>query len=238
MPHARLAATAAAVLLFCVLAVAPAFAQAALPYKAYGTSLKPGQVVEAFDGSVSVGKTSVDADGNWVLDIQPGAAAANDVISFTLDGQPTATTVVFASGQFTPPPGLTLVAGSASSITPLASSSGTTGTYTIKAGDTLYDLGIAWGTTADAIASANNITDPSGLQIGQVLKMPGSSPASTSASGAPATGASSGGSYTVQAGDTLYGLAIAWGTTADAIASANKITDPTLLQIGQVLKRP
>ena len=117
MSHARLTAMAAAVLLFCTLAVAPAFAQAALPYKAYGISLKPGQVVEVFNGAVSVGKATVDADGNWVIDIQPGVAAANDVISFTLDGKPTSTTVVFASGQFTPPPGLTLVAGAASSST-------------------------------------------------------------------------------------------------------------------------
>lgn len=191
-----------------------------------------------FNGAVSVGKATVDADGNWVIDIQPGVAAANDVISFTLDGKPTSTTVAFASGQFSPPPGLTLVAGSASSSPPPTSSSGRTGTYTVKAGDTLYDLGIAWGTTADAIASANKIADPAGLQIGQVIKMPGSAAASTSGSGASAPAASIGGSYTVQAGDTLYGLGIAWGTSADAIASVNKITDPTLLQIGQVLKRP
>ena len=77
------------------------------------------------------------------------------------------------------------------------------------------------------------------MQIGQVLKMPGSASGGAVASSTPSsTGASSGGNYTVQAGDILYGLGIAWGTTSDAIASANRITDPTLLQIGQILKRP
>ena len=48
----------------------------------------------------------------------------------------------------------------------------------------------------------------------------------------------SGATYTVQAGDTLLGIADQFGTTVNAIAEANDITDATSLNIGQVLIIP
>jgi len=44
--------------------------------------------------------------------------------------------------------------------------------------------------------------------------------------------------YTVQPGDTLYDLAIEWGTSVEAIVALNEITDANVLQVGQVLKKP
>jgi nucleoid-associated protein YgaU len=45
--------------------------------------------------------------------------------------------------------------------------------------------------------------------------------------------------YTVQSGDTLSGIAAKYGTTVDALLSANPgLTESTPLQIGQVLKLP
>ncbi len=50
---------------------------------------------------------------------------------------------------------------------------GTSGrTYTIKRGDTLSGIAIRYGTTVAALAAANNITNPNGIQIGQVLTIP------------------------------------------------------------------
>jgi len=100
------AAVAALVLMSTI--VSSASAQAALPFKAFGSGLKAGAVVEAFKGTTSVGKATVDAGGNWQIDIQPTAAANGDVISFKLDGATAVQTVTFQSGQFTPPPGLAL----------------------------------------------------------------------------------------------------------------------------------
>ncbi|HJQ29803.1 MAG TPA: septal ring lytic transglycosylase RlpA family protein [Rubrobacter sp.] len=52
------------------------------------------------------------------------------------------------------------------------------------------------------------------------------------ASDQPDTG---GGSYVVQSGDTLSGIAAQLGTSVDHLASANGISDPDYLSVGQTL---
>ena len=47
--------------------------------------------------------------------------------------------------------------------------------------------------------------------------------------------AGSGGTYVVQSGDTLSGIAAELGTTVEDLAAANGITDPNLLSVGQTL---
>ena len=98
--------------------------------------------------------------------------------------------------------------------------------YTVKKGDTLYQIASRYNTTVDAIKSLNNLTS-NVLTIGQVLKIP--------------TMTSSGGnnsiSYTVKRGDTLYQIASRYNTTVDAIKSLNNLTS-NVLTIGQVLKIP
>ncbi|HEV2744803.1 MAG TPA: septal ring lytic transglycosylase RlpA family protein [Rubrobacter sp.] len=48
-------------------------------------------------------------------------------------------------------------------------------------------------------------------------------------------GAASGGSYVVQSGDTLGGIAAELGTSVDSLMAANGLTDPDLLYAGQTL---
>ena len=45
-------------------------------------------------------------------------------------------------------------------------------TYKVKSGDTLIAIAARFGTTAKVLATLNNITDPSKLHVGQVLKLP------------------------------------------------------------------
>jgi rare lipoprotein A len=45
-----------------------------------------------------------------------------------------------------------------------------------------------------------------------------------------------GGTYVVQPGDTLSGIAAEMGTTVEDLATANGIEDPNLLYVGQVLR--
>jgi LysM repeat protein len=52
-------------------------------------------------------------------------------------------------------------------------------TYTVKAGDTLSGIADLFGVTLDDIVRVNNIADPNSLAEGQVLTIPGRSPAST-----------------------------------------------------------
>lgn len=67
------------------------------------------------------------------------------------------------------------------------------------------------------------------------------SPTSTVAAGPPvatATPEATPQTYVVSEGDTLYDIAATFGVTVEALSEANGITDPTLLQIGQVLVIP
>ena len=92
--------------------IAPgARATSSLPYRAFGSNLDAGQVVQAYDGSAAVGRTTADTRGNWILDIPATAAAEGDTISFTLDGEKTAATVTFQPGHFSRPPGVALRPG-------------------------------------------------------------------------------------------------------------------------------
>ena len=105
----------------------------------------------------------------------------------------------------------------------LPSTTASTNTYTVKAGDTLYGIANKYNTTVDTLKSLNNLTSNT-LSIGQVLKLPGSSATSTD-------------TYTVKSGDTLYAIANKYNTTVDALKSLNNLTSNTL-SIGQTLKIP
>ena len=47
-----------------------------------------------------------------------------------------------------------------------------TGTHTVGPGETLYSIATRYGTTAQAIAQANGITNPNQIYVGQVLYLP------------------------------------------------------------------
>jgi LysM repeat protein len=121
--------------------------------------------------------------------------------------------------------------------------------YTVKPGDTLSGIAAEYGTTTEAIAQANGITDPSTIAAGQQLKIPTTSqstaPAATSqpASGSCGTLVNSGGcryKYTLQAGEWVYKVARRCGWSAPAIMSANGLTadEARVLQPGTVLCIP
>ncbi|WP_417276747.1 peptidoglycan DD-metalloendopeptidase family protein [Castellaniella sp.] len=55
------------------------------------------------------------------------------------------------------------------------------GTYVVRAGDTLYKIAQAHGMEVSRLASLNNISDPSQLAIGQVLRLDGNTPKPSSA---------------------------------------------------------
>lgn len=102
----------------------------------------------------------------------------------------------------------------------------TTGTYIVKAGDTLYSIAVRYKTTVAAIAKANNITNINVLRVGQVLKMPGTPPPPP-----PATATT----YTVKSGDTLYSIASRYKTTVSRLVQVNNISNPNVLSVGQKL---
>lgn len=94
--------------------------------------------------------------------------------------------------------------------------------YTVKKGDSLYTIAKANNTTASVLTSLNNLTS-NNLSIGQILKIPISS------------NSSSGTTYTVKSGDSLYSIAKKFNTTVDSIKKLNSLTSNNL-SVGKVLK--
>lgn len=95
-------------------------------------------------------------------------------------------------------------------------------TYPVKAGDTLYRIAQAAGTTVDKLAQLNGLSNPAKIAVGQVLKLPG------------------GQMHTIKAGDTLSALARVYGTTISKIVEANRSKYPAItanhIVVGWVLK--
>ncbi len=97
-----------------------ALAQPALPFKAYGSGLRTGQVVAALKGTATeVARATVDGNGNWSMDIPAANANPGEIVRFTLDGAPTNQTITFQNGLFVPPPGLALTLASGAAATPV-----------------------------------------------------------------------------------------------------------------------
>ena len=120
--------------------------------------------------------------------------------------------------------------------------------YLVQPGDTLSELAEAWHTDTASIAEANGITNPNLLYVGQRLQVPRSGAAivgipPVATTPAPATPSPTAPpppprSYVVQPGDTLWALAQERGTTVEAIAAANRITDASHIWVGQQLHLP
>ena len=114
---------------------------------------------------------------------------------------------------------LKIPSGSESSNT--GSNTGTTNTYVVKSGDSLYSIARKYNTTVDEIKKLNNLSSNL-LNIGQVLKIPSGSSTNT---------------YVVKNGDNLYSIARKYNTTVDEIKRLNNLSS-NVLSIGQVLKIP
>lgn len=115
-------------------------------------------------------------------------------------------------------------------------------THTVQAGENLFRISLRYNVSLVALAQANNISNPNLIFVGQVLTIPTAGttpPPATTTPTAPTTPTPpSGGetTYTVQRGDTLNIIARRFGTTFQAIASANNLSNPNLIFVGQVLK--
>ena len=94
------------------------------------------------------------------------------------------------------------------------------GTYMVTGGDSLSKIGQKTGYQWQLIAALNHIVSPYLIYPGQVLILPDWE-------------------YTVQAGDTLSGIASKYSeVTWQRIAEYNGLVNPNLLSIGQKLKIP
>ncbi|MDN6899504.1 peptidoglycan endopeptidase [Oenococcus sicerae] len=130
-------------------------------------------------------------------------------------------------------------------------------TYTIKNGDTLWRLAREHGTSVDALAIANKVSDPNLIIAGNTLlfsdtdqtavaspaqqvaqsSSAASSSAASSASSSSVVSASTDAQttpYTVQAGDSLWLIAQQTGTNVDDLVKANG--GKSLINVGQTIQ--
>ena len=98
-------------------------------------------------------------------------------------------------------------------------------TYTVQAGDTLSGIAAKLGVSTSAISGYRS-GNPNLIYPGEVLTINGGSAASKPAAR----------TYTVRAGDNLSSIAARYGTTYQALAAKNGISNPNLIYPGQVLK--
>lgn len=143
-------------------------------------------------------------------------------------------------------PGQTLtVAAPASAPAPAAPAPATppapaaTGTHAVVAGDTVFAIAQKYGTSVDAILSANGLSRDSVIYPGQTLAVSGASaataaPATTPPPAAPAPVAG-GAAHTVVAGDTIFAIAQKHGVSVEAIYAANGLSASSIIYPGQAI---
>jgi cell wall-associated NlpC family hydrolase len=114
-------------------------------------------------------------------------------------------------------------------------------TYVVRPGDTLYQISLRYGVSADAIAATNSLGDASRIIPGQVLKIPrqqtGPGIRGTSHENSTTSQPALIAVHRVRSGDTLLGLAWRYGVPVEAIKQANGLWTTVILP-GQQLAIP
>ena len=118
----------------------------------------------------------------------------------------------------------------------------------VARGDTMYSLARKYDTTVEDLASANKLSSPYTLSVGQILSLPGvKQPIKTTdtivvpekkAAGVQTTTRVALADITVGPGDTLYSISRKYSVPVNDLAVMNKLSAPFTLSIGQKLKVP
>jgi len=100
--------------------------------------------------------------------------------------------------------------------------------YSVKNGDTLFNISQKYNVRWDSIAQINNLAEPYVLHAGQNLKIPQAT-----------TSRIPGKIYTIKTNDTLVSIAKQFNITVEDIVAVNpNLQKSELITVGQVIKLP
>jgi LysM repeat protein len=110
--------------------------------------------------------------------------------------------------------------------------------HTVEPGDTLWAIGLRYGTTWPELAELNAIPNPDLIYPGQAIHLPNFNTDSSDAvltSAAEEAPATVPGTYTVQPGDTLFAIGQRHGIQWPVLAAVNNLPNPDLIYPGEQL---
>ena len=110
--------------------------------------------------------------------------------------------------------------------------------YRVQWGDTLSGIAARYGLSVWALAQFNDIQPDGILRVGEHLRLPGAAPPAALLAANAGPGPGLPGSYRVQPGDTLSGIAARYGVSTWALARLNGIQPDGILRIGERLRLP
>jgi N-acetylmuramoyl-L-alanine amidase len=124
--------------------------------------------------------------------------------------------------------------------------------HVVQPGESLWSIAAANNFTTRALAAANGLSENSSVVLGSTINVPSISEASaalqaagiTPSASTPSSSSSStataapGGSYAVQPGDTLSGIAAANGVSLASLAAANGVSPDSFAIAGTTIRIP
>lgn len=115
-------------------------------------------------------------------------------------------------------------------------------TYRVQPHDTLSAIAYRYHVSLATLVTTNRLPNPNLIYVGQTLTIAASNGPEATIAHAAVLGSrlpgAAGATYVVQSGDTLYGLAVRFHTTVNALILANHLINPNIIDIGQTLSVP
>ncbi len=108
--------------------------------------------------------------------------------------------------------------------------------YTVKAGDWIFKIAESFGVDPQDIVDLNELSSPSQIVVGMVLKIPPSTGEAPSAGEATLT--AGGVTHVVQSGEWIWQIARQYGVNPQDIIDANDLADPGLIYPGMEIVIP
>jgi len=107
--------------------------------------------------------------------------------------------------------------------------------HAVQPGETLNSIAQAYEMTPDVLARQNEIINADVIHVGQVLTIREAQPVPI---GETLETVASTSLHTIQSGETLFSIALEYGTTIEVVQSLNEIANPNAIFVGQELVVP